>query len=392
MSLCRHVRCGGGSEKPDRSPPPYPTPTRGTTVGRDCTTCGLAPPRPIIPPGIPPPMPPIGIGIIGMPPIPAPTPPAVPGISPPSPDIAELASRAGIDPCHVGGTDIDPTSRALPKPDDMADPSPAPPPPSGFIAGAVLPTNLGTSAPAAAALASPAVPAFAPCASDMIGDISMLTGSVAICATDVNDCSGAPETSDCTAAASVGATSPTAEAAAATSAPTWGRQARQVDRRHGKGRQRRRHRHRSGVVADHRGDVLAPHLHILGLRGRDRRRVLAEESSSPPTSSAGPRTAATAAGCTVAVCAASNAVAAARACAAAPSACAADPDSHDTYGTAAPAIASDAGPDHCPPTSAEITESNDDADAEQVGSQPRPTPSPPRPTGPRPPRHTSAPN
>src|SRR5215469_8036497 len=47
--------CGGESENPERSPPPYPTPTRGTTVGRDCTTCGLAPPRPIIPPGIPPP-------------------------------------------------------------------------------------------------------------------------------------------------------------------------------------------------------------------------------------------------------------------------------------------------------------------------------------------------
>ena len=45
----------------------------------------------------------------------------------------------------------------------------------------------------------------------MIGDISMLTGSVAICATDVNDCSGAPETSDCTAAEPApAAASPTA--------------------------------------------------------------------------------------------------------------------------------------------------------------------------------------
>ncbi len=34
-------------------PARYPIPTRGTTLGRACTTCGFAPPRPIIPAGIP---------------------------------------------------------------------------------------------------------------------------------------------------------------------------------------------------------------------------------------------------------------------------------------------------------------------------------------------------
>ena len=44
------------------------------------------------------------------------------------------------------------------------------------------------------------MPAFAPCASDMIGDISMLTGKVATWASDDTDDSGAPDTSDCSAA------------------------------------------------------------------------------------------------------------------------------------------------------------------------------------------------
>ncbi|KCL64059.1 hypothetical protein W079_01125 [Mycobacterium tuberculosis TB_RSA169] len=77
-------------------PARYPIPTRGTTLGRACTTCGFAPPRPIIPAGIPAPAPPIpiGIGIIPM------GPPAAgtsAGIAP-KPAIAELAIRAGTDP------------------------------------------------------------------------------------------------------------------------------------------------------------------------------------------------------------------------------------------------------------------------------------------------------
>ena len=113
----------------------YPTPVRGTTLGRACTTWfGLAPPRPSIPPGMPPPapMPPIGIGIIPMPPpTGAPAAAAAPGISPPIPDIAALTIRDGADPCHVGGTDIAPTSRALPNP-ASAPPRPPMPPPSPF--------------------------------------------------------------------------------------------------------------------------------------------------------------------------------------------------------------------------------------------------------------------
>src|SRR2546426_537786 len=100
------------------------------TLGRFCTTCGLAPPRPIMPPGIPAPAPPppIGIGIIGIPP-PAPMPaaPAACAISAaltPNPDIAELAIPLGTEPCQVGGTDIEPTSRALPRPADIPAPRP----------------------------------------------------------------------------------------------------------------------------------------------------------------------------------------------------------------------------------------------------------------------------
>ena len=62
-------------------------------------------------------MPPIGIGIIGMPPpMGAPTRPGGAGHLAASPDIAALTIRDGVDPCHVGGTDIAPTSRALPNP------------------------------------------------------------------------------------------------------------------------------------------------------------------------------------------------------------------------------------------------------------------------------------
>ena len=83
----------------------YPTPTRGTTLGRFCITCGLAPPRPI---GIPPPAPappPIGIGIIGMPPPPAgaPAPAIAAALGMPIPDIAEVPIRDGIEPCQVCG-------------------------------------------------------------------------------------------------------------------------------------------------------------------------------------------------------------------------------------------------------------------------------------------------
>src|SRR5208283_3136235 len=114
-------------------------------LGRDCTTWfGLAPPRPNIPPGMPAPAPPIpiGIGIIGMPP-PTGAAPAgtAPAISPPSPDMAELTIRAGAEPCHVGGTDIAPTNRALPRPSPIPAPRPPTPPPSPFIAGTALLTN-----------------------------------------------------------------------------------------------------------------------------------------------------------------------------------------------------------------------------------------------------------
>src|SRR6516225_1343791 len=168
------------------SPPPYPTPVRGTTLGRFCTTWfGLAPPRPIIPPGMPPPPAPIGIGI-GIIPVPAPPPiaPAIPaGISPPSPDIAALTIRAGDDPCHVGGTDIAPTNRAWPKLPAPPPKPPRPPPPSPL--GTVSPTNFGVSAPtnpaapvpASALQFAPLIPAWA---AIMIGDIAMLAGCMTI--------------------------------------------------------------------------------------------------------------------------------------------------------------------------------------------------------------------
>src|SRR6201999_3292682 len=103
----------------------------GTTLGRFWTTCGLAPPRPVIPPGIPPPpIPPIGIGI-GMPPAPV---AAVSGAAA-SPDIAELAIRAGIDPAQSAGTESAPTNRASPRPAET------PAPPVAFTSGRAPPTN-----------------------------------------------------------------------------------------------------------------------------------------------------------------------------------------------------------------------------------------------------------
>ena len=90
---------------------------------------------------------------------------------PPNPDIAELTIRAGIDPCHVGGTDIAPTNRALPK--SAAIPEPRPPaPPNDFMSGTAFPTNFGASAanaPAPAALAKAAEFEFPICANIIIG-------------------------------------------------------------------------------------------------------------------------------------------------------------------------------------------------------------------------------
>src|SRR4051812_17130155 len=86
---------------------PYPTPVRGITLGRFCVTCAPAPPRPVMPPGIPAPAPPPPIGI-GIMPMPDPAPPACAiaaelGI-PPNPAIAALDIPFGTEPCQVGGT------------------------------------------------------------------------------------------------------------------------------------------------------------------------------------------------------------------------------------------------------------------------------------------------
>ena len=113
---------------------------------------------------------------------------------PPIPDIAELTIRAGIEPCQVGGTDIAPTNRALPK--SPAIPAPRPPaPPNAFISGTALPTNFAESAPNAPAPVAPAnaaaeLPWLPICAKLIIGEIIMLAGYIAIWATDVNDDNG----------------------------------------------------------------------------------------------------------------------------------------------------------------------------------------------------------
>ncbi len=138
-------------------------------------------------------MPPIGIGIGVMPPPwAAPAMAAVALGMAPIPDIAELTMRAGIEPCQVGGTDIAPTNRALPRSAPMPPPRP-PAPPNGLrSAGTALPTNLVASAPNPAALAlakaaaepAPLLPAIW---NTLInGEIAMLAGYIAICATDVN--------------------------------------------------------------------------------------------------------------------------------------------------------------------------------------------------------------
>ncbi len=137
---------------------------------------------------------------------------------PPNPDIAELTIRAGIDPCHVGGTDIAPTNRALPK--SAAIPEPRPPaPPNDFMSGTALPTNFVASAanPAPVALANPAELEFAICAIDISGDIIMLAGYIPIWATDVNDCNG---TADCNADSAAAGLATTAATSVINAGPT----------------------------------------------------------------------------------------------------------------------------------------------------------------------------
>src|SRR5258708_7353533 len=233
---------------------------------------------------------PIGIGIIGMPP-PMPDAPAACAISAaeaPTPESAPLAIPFGIEPCQVGGVDIAPTKCALPK-SAPTPPSPPTPPPSPFAAGATSPTNFGISAAPIAAAPKPAVPAFALCANDIIGDINMLAGYIAICATDMICCSGTPPTSDDTAVATTRATAATADACRAPALPT---------------------------------PPPRPRAHT----------ALSTPAPAP------------------------------RPCPPATAACPAAALSHPTYGVAAAAIATDAGPAHGPPANPAITESNDDAD------------------------------
>src|ERR1700757_4229454 len=104
------------------------------------------------------------------------------GISP-IPDIAALTMRAGVDPCHVGGTDIAPTNRALPKPPPTPPKPPSPPPPSPL--GVVSPTNFGESAPVKAAALAPASPEELPACipawtAIIIGDIARLAGCMTV--------------------------------------------------------------------------------------------------------------------------------------------------------------------------------------------------------------------
>jgi hypothetical protein len=55
----------------------------------------------------------MGIGIIGIPPVPVAPCAIAAGLAiAPNPEIAEVDMPLGIDPCHVGGTDIAPTNRA----------------------------------------------------------------------------------------------------------------------------------------------------------------------------------------------------------------------------------------------------------------------------------------
>src|SRR6478735_5164050 len=75
-----------------------------------------------------------------------------------------------------------------------------------------------------------------------------------------------------------------------------------------------------------------------------------------------PRLAATTAGCTAAVSAASNAPATAAACPAAPSACAAAVRSQPAYWAATAIIAAEGGPSQEPLTNSDVTDPNDAAD------------------------------
>ncbi|GLE54565.1 hypothetical protein ATCCBAA256_41590 [Mycobacterium montefiorense] len=171
---------------------PSQAPLRGTTLGRDCTTWGgLAPARPTMPVGL---LSPTAVrAATGMPlvdPVGGAETPA-----PPAPAIAELTIGAGVDPCHTGGTDIAPTSRALPRPAVIEEPQP-PPLPTTFIDGAV--ELMYCDALAAATFEAPASDAMgaAPCESAIIGDINALAGYTPIWATDINDDTGADETID----------------------------------------------------------------------------------------------------------------------------------------------------------------------------------------------------
>src|SRR5436853_7931675 len=74
------------------------------------------------------------------------------------------------------------------------------------MAGAVSPTNFGTSAsPSAVAPASPAVLVPADWPNCISGPINMLAGVAAACPTDINVCSGSAEASDCTPVTRAGA-------------------------------------------------------------------------------------------------------------------------------------------------------------------------------------------
>lgn len=99
---------------------------------------------------------------------------------------------AGIDPCHTAGTDITPTSRAVPKPADATPKAPSPAPligccssytllpaicGGGSTGGVVAPTNIGE-------------PCAALWAAAIIGDISALAGYIPACATVVNVATG----------------------------------------------------------------------------------------------------------------------------------------------------------------------------------------------------------
>ena len=159
-------------------------------MGRDCTTCRLAPPLPAL---LGPPTP-TGIGVIGVPAVGATAASAIAALdsSPPSPGSAEVATRTGMAPCHVGGTDIAPTNRAWPNPAPTG-PKPAAAPPNPFISGTLELTGWGTSAtPVDTELANPAP--FAACARLIIGDATMPAGYIPTCATDTNDVSGAADT------------------------------------------------------------------------------------------------------------------------------------------------------------------------------------------------------